>query len=202
MHNHFPHTWAPRRGSGLWTKGPPPPPPPDPIVVTNKLYVVDLPWPSNSRGPCPAMISRVHKTIIFPFFTLSHRYIAYCLPQTFACEAMRGILLRGWDLTYMPVYRGFLVSMTWISIDYNKCPREAKKGVCKAKFKKSFLVFCLKKSRSENAWNGVWEGFQMFSECTNSIVPPCIFLFPWKKQHIFNWPFRKSWILVFYWKEM
>ena len=57
-------------------------------------------------------ISRVHKTIIFLFFTLSHRYIAYCLPQTFACEAMRGILLRGWDLTYMPVYRGFLVSMT------------------------------------------------------------------------------------------
>ena len=30
------------------------------------------------------------------------RYISYVLPQTFACEAMRGILLRGWGITYMP----------------------------------------------------------------------------------------------------
>ena len=30
------------------------------------------------------------------------RYIAYALPQTFACEAMRGILLRGWYLITQP----------------------------------------------------------------------------------------------------
>ena len=33
------------------------------------------------------------------------RYIAYVLPQTFACEAMRGILLRGWGLEHMEVAR-------------------------------------------------------------------------------------------------
>ena len=42
------------------------------------------------------------------------RYFSYILPQTFACEAMRGILLRGWGLTYMPVWRGFLVTIAWI----------------------------------------------------------------------------------------
>ena len=50
----------------------------------------------------------------FDFF----RYIAYILPQTFACEAMRGILLRGWGLTYMPVWRGFLVTIAWIVATY------------------------------------------------------------------------------------
>ena len=46
------------------------------------------------------------------------RYIAYCLPQTFACEALRGIMLRGWDITYMPVWRGFLVTIIWIVATY------------------------------------------------------------------------------------
>lgn len=46
------------------------------------------------------------------------RYIAYCLPQTFACEALRGIMLRGWDITYMPVWRGFLVTLIWIVTTY------------------------------------------------------------------------------------
>ena len=47
-----------------------------------------------------------------------HRYISYCLPQTFACEALRGIMLRGWDITYMPVWRGFLVTIIWIVATY------------------------------------------------------------------------------------
>ena len=46
------------------------------------------------------------------------RYISYCLPQTFACEALRGIMLRGWDITYMPVWRGFLVTIIWIVATY------------------------------------------------------------------------------------
>ena len=31
------------------------------------------------------------------------RYLSYILPQTFACEAMRGILSRGWGLGWMQV---------------------------------------------------------------------------------------------------
>merc|ERR1712083_261730 len=46
------------------------------------------------------------------------RYIAYTLPETFACEAMRGILLRGWGLSYMPVWRGFLMTIAWIVATY------------------------------------------------------------------------------------
>eukprot|EP00095_Tigriopus_kingsejongensis_P003146 maker-scaffold662_size116868-snap-gene-0.17 protein:Tk03146 transcript:maker-scaffold662_size116868-snap-gene-0.17-mRNA-1 annotation:"abc transporter" len=42
------------------------------------------------------------------------RYFSYTLPQTFACEAMRGILLRGWGMTFMPVWRGFAVTSAWI----------------------------------------------------------------------------------------
>ena len=44
------------------------------------------------------------------------RYISYILPQTFACEAMRGILSRGWGMEWMPVYRGFLVTAAWTII--------------------------------------------------------------------------------------
>ena len=46
------------------------------------------------------------------------RYVAYVLPQTFAVEAIRGILLRGWGLSYMPVYRGFLVTIAWIIVTF------------------------------------------------------------------------------------
>ena len=49
---------------------------------------------------------------------LLSRYVSYILPQTFACEAMRGILLRGWGLTYMPVWRGFVVTIAWIVATY------------------------------------------------------------------------------------
>merc|ERR1719412_3254344 len=44
------------------------------------------------------------------------RYISYVLPQTFACEALRGILSRGWGLEWLPVYRGFLVTIAWTLI--------------------------------------------------------------------------------------
>eukprot|EP00090_Calanus_glacialis_P013108 TRINITY_DN21732_c0_g1_i1.p1 TRINITY_DN21732_c0_g1~~TRINITY_DN21732_c0_g1_i1.p1 ORF type:complete len:794 (-),score=171.87 TRINITY_DN21732_c0_g1_i1:630-3011(-) len=42
------------------------------------------------------------------------RYISYVLPQTFACQALRGIMSRGWGLEWLPVYRGFLVTIAWI----------------------------------------------------------------------------------------
>ena len=61
-----------------------------------------------------ASLCRNHKKEILSFI----RYIAYCLPQTFACEALRGIMLRGWDITYMPVWRGFLVTIIWIVTTY------------------------------------------------------------------------------------
>ncbi|KAI0241754.1 ABC transporter G family member 20 [Lamellibrachia satsuma] len=44
------------------------------------------------------------------------RYIGYCLPMTFAAEALRSILARGWDLTFMPVWRGFLMTLGWGSL--------------------------------------------------------------------------------------
>ena len=43
------------------------------------------------------------------------RYISYVLPQTFACQALRGIMSRGWGLEWPPVYRGFLVTLAWIT---------------------------------------------------------------------------------------
>jgi len=58
--------------------------------------------------------------IIWPIESMptALRYISYVLPQTFACEAMRGILLRGWGITYMPVWRGFVVTIAWIVATY------------------------------------------------------------------------------------
>ena len=44
------------------------------------------------------------------------RYISYVLPQTFACQALRGILSRGWGLDWPLVYRGFLVTIGWILV--------------------------------------------------------------------------------------
>ena len=44
------------------------------------------------------------------------RYISYVLPQTFACQALRGILSRGWGIVQPDVYRGFLVTIAWILI--------------------------------------------------------------------------------------
>ena len=44
------------------------------------------------------------------------RYISYVLPQTFACQALRGILSRGWSIGQPQVYRGFLVTIGWILV--------------------------------------------------------------------------------------
>ena len=41
------------------------------------------------------------------------RHLSYFLPQTFACEAMRGIMSRGWGIEWTPVYRGYLVTIAW-----------------------------------------------------------------------------------------
>ena len=41
------------------------------------------------------------------------RYISYILPQTYACEAMRGMLSRGWGIEWPQVYAGYLVTLSW-----------------------------------------------------------------------------------------
>ena len=41
------------------------------------------------------------------------RYISYILPQTYACEAMRGMLSRGWGIEWPQVYAGYLVTLAW-----------------------------------------------------------------------------------------
>ena len=41
------------------------------------------------------------------------RYISYILPQTYACEAMRGMLSRGWGIEWPQVYAGYLVTLMW-----------------------------------------------------------------------------------------
>ncbi|KAK3590643.1 hypothetical protein CHS0354_013676 [Potamilus streckersoni] len=41
------------------------------------------------------------------------RYISYSLPMTYAADALRCVLSRGWDITLMPVWRGFLTTMGW-----------------------------------------------------------------------------------------
>jgi len=46
------------------------------------------------------------------------RYVAYVLPQTLACEAMRSVLMRGWGIDHPVVARGFIVTLIWICITY------------------------------------------------------------------------------------
>ncbi|OWF47833.1 ABC transporter G family member 20 [Mizuhopecten yessoensis] len=41
------------------------------------------------------------------------RYISVCLPMTYGADAMRAILSRGWTLTDLPVWRGYLVTLGW-----------------------------------------------------------------------------------------
>ncbi|KAL3887370.1 hypothetical protein ACJMK2_027312 [Sinanodonta woodiana] len=41
------------------------------------------------------------------------RYISYSLPMTYAADALRCVLSRGWDITMMPVWRGYLATMGW-----------------------------------------------------------------------------------------
>ncbi|XP_076032357.1 ABC-type transporter snustorr [Oratosquilla oratoria] len=42
------------------------------------------------------------------------RYISYILPQTYACDAIRAILYRGWDITYSVVWIGYLTTVFWL----------------------------------------------------------------------------------------
>ena len=61
----------------------------------------------------------------FPFMLLSGtlwplegmpkylQYVSYCLPQTLACEAMRGLMERGWNIDNFNVYMGFVVTGLW-----------------------------------------------------------------------------------------
>ena len=44
------------------------------------------------------------------------RYFSYILPQTYACQAMRGMLSRGWGLSWPDVYTGYLVTFAWTVI--------------------------------------------------------------------------------------
>ena len=44
------------------------------------------------------------------------QYLAFLLPQTSACEAMRSILSRGWNILWVQVYRGYLVTIAWTVI--------------------------------------------------------------------------------------
>lgn len=53
--------------------------------------------------------------IIWPLEAIPEwlRYVSICLPQTYAAEAMRCVLSRGWTLLDMPVWRGYLVNTAW-----------------------------------------------------------------------------------------
>ncbi|XP_068207094.1 ABC transporter G family member 20-like [Palaemon carinicauda] len=44
------------------------------------------------------------------------RYIAILLPQTYACDAIRAVLYRGWDITYSTVYLGYIITIIWLFI--------------------------------------------------------------------------------------
>ncbi|KAM9727158.1 ABC transporter G family member 20 isoform 2-T2 [Menidia menidia] len=53
--------------------------------------------------------------IIWPVECIPYplRYLSLVLPQTYASEALRCIMYRGWGLTQMMVWRGFAVTMGW-----------------------------------------------------------------------------------------
>ncbi|KAJ8405118.1 hypothetical protein AAFF_G00330390 [Aldrovandia affinis] len=53
--------------------------------------------------------------IIWPVECIPYplRYISLALPQTYASEALRCIMYRGWDLSRMMVWRGFAVTLGW-----------------------------------------------------------------------------------------
>lgn len=44
---------------------------------------------------------------------LALRYMSYVLPTTYAAESMRSIMGRGWGLSEMDVWRGYLVAFSW-----------------------------------------------------------------------------------------
>uniref|UniRef100_A0A7N8YEN3 ATP-binding cassette, sub-family H, member 1 n=1 Tax=Mastacembelus armatus TaxID=205130 RepID=A0A7N8YEN3_9TELE len=53
--------------------------------------------------------------IIWPVECIPYplRYLSLVLPQTYASEALRCIMYRGWGLSWMPVWRGFVVTLGW-----------------------------------------------------------------------------------------
>lgn len=53
--------------------------------------------------------------IIWPVECIPYplRYLSLALPQTYASEALRCIMYRGWGLTQMLVWRGFAVTLGW-----------------------------------------------------------------------------------------
>ena len=44
------------------------------------------------------------------------REVAYFMPSTAACQAMRDIISRGWDITEPSVYLGFVSTGVWIVV--------------------------------------------------------------------------------------
>ncbi|XP_072907315.1 ABC transporter G family member 20 isoform X1 [Hemitrygon akajei] len=55
--------------------------------------------------------------IIWPIESIPYplRCISLILPQTYASEALRGILYRGWGFTHWPVWNGFVITLAWIA---------------------------------------------------------------------------------------
>ncbi|XP_068423797.1 ABC transporter G family member 20 [Clinocottus analis] len=55
--------------------------------------------------------------IIWPVECIPYplRYVSMALPQTYAAEALRCIMYRGWGLSRMMVWRGFAVTLGWNS---------------------------------------------------------------------------------------
>ncbi|XP_041064858.1 ABC transporter G family member 20 isoform X3 [Carcharodon carcharias] len=53
--------------------------------------------------------------IIWPIESTPYalRCFSLILPQTYAAEALRGILYRGWGFTHWPVWSGFLITLAW-----------------------------------------------------------------------------------------
>nr|XP_027236431.1 LOW QUALITY PROTEIN: ABC transporter G family member 20-like [Penaeus vannamei] len=46
--------------------------------------------------------------------TVALRYVSYILPQTYACDAIRAVLYKGWDITYPTVYIGYIITIAWL----------------------------------------------------------------------------------------
>ncbi|TNN40405.1 ABC transporter G family member 23 [Liparis tanakae] len=55
------------------------------------------------------------RRVIWPVECIPYplRYVSVALPQTYASEALRCIMYRGWGLSQMMVWRGFAVTLGW-----------------------------------------------------------------------------------------
>lgn len=55
--------------------------------------------------------------VIWPLqgMPLPLRYVSYCLPTTWAADAMRSIMSRGWGMSYPEVWKGFLITWSWLT---------------------------------------------------------------------------------------